>query len=287
MSNDFVRLHVDGDEIEYAETGVGEPLVLLHAGVFADWFSPVAALPELSGFRVLRVRRAGYLDGVRPVRHLTLEDHARHCASLLDALHFTSAHICGHSSSALIGLQLALDRPDLARTLMLFEPAPGGDLLGPLNTPVIGDVVGPAMAAYAAGDVALGFERFMTAVCGPQHRDVLERVLGIDGYARAVRASAYFPDEAVAVQEWAFNAADAARIGAPALIVQGELTATVAAVKPESVPILASMLSNATVITLADVTHLMPLESPLGVAQSIVEFARRHPISGDSARVPS
>jgi len=127
----------------------------------------------------------------------------------------------------------------------------------------------------------------MTAVCGTHHREVMERALGVGGYARAVRESAYFPDEAIAVQEWAFNTADAAGIRAPTLIVQGERSATAAPVSPEPVGILASMLPDATVVMLADATHLMPLERPLEVAKCIADFARCHPITASAPEATS
>jgi hypothetical protein len=50
---------VAGTPLEYSERGEGEPLLLVHAGVFADWFVPLAASRTLDGFRVIRVRRAG------------------------------------------------------------------------------------------------------------------------------------------------------------------------------------------------------------------------------------
>jgi pimeloyl-ACP methyl ester carboxylesterase len=54
------RVTLGGSEIEYSEHGEGEPILLVHAGVFADWFLPMAASHALNGFRVIRVRRAGY-----------------------------------------------------------------------------------------------------------------------------------------------------------------------------------------------------------------------------------
>jgi pimeloyl-ACP methyl ester carboxylesterase len=273
------RLRVADDWIEYEDVGAGEPIVLLHAGVFSDWFLPVAAAPELDGFRIIRVRRAGYIPGVATSGHLTIADHARHCGLLLDALGIAPAHVCGHSSSALIGLQLALDQPELVQSLVLLDPAPCGDLLGPINAPVVGEVLGPALGAYASGDPATGFDRFMTAVCGSHYHAVMERLLGTDGYERAVRESAYFPDEAIAANEWRFGAAEAARIDAPMLLVDGELTDRVAAVKPESVSRLAAMVSHATVAVLVGASHLMPLEDPHGVAGLIAAFARAHPVT--------
>jgi pimeloyl-ACP methyl ester carboxylesterase len=274
------RFRVGSDWIEYDDSGDGEPILLVHAGVFSDWFAPVAAESALREFRLIRVRRAGYVAGPAPTGHLTLADHARHCAMLLDDLGIGAAHVCGHSSSALIGLQLALDRPELVHSLVLLDPAPGGDLLGPINAPVIPNVVGPAMAAYAGGDVATGFERFMNAVCGPHHRSVMRDVLGADGYDRAVRESAFFPDEVAAVGEWRFGPADAARIGVPTLLVDGERTAEVAAVRPESVTRLAAMMPHADVVVLPGVSHLMPLEDSRGVARLIADFVSANPIGG-------
>jgi pimeloyl-ACP methyl ester carboxylesterase len=248
----------------------------VHAGAFSDWFVPVAAAPALSGFRVIRVRRAGYVPEAPPSAHLTISDHARHCALLLDELGLTSAHVCGHSSSALIGLQLALDRPGLVHSLLLLDPAPGSHLLGPVNAPTIGEIIGPVMGAYATGDIAGGFDRFMTAVCGPDHRLIMERALGADRYQRAVRESAYFPDEIAAVGEWQFGSAEAARIRAPMLLVDGGVVA--AAVRPESVARLAALVPHASVSVLADAGHLMPLEDPGGAARLLTDFVRTHPI---------
>ena len=45
---------VAGTTIDTTDHGAGEPLLLVHAGVFADWFVPLAASPALDGFRVIR-----------------------------------------------------------------------------------------------------------------------------------------------------------------------------------------------------------------------------------------
>jgi pimeloyl-ACP methyl ester carboxylesterase len=272
------RIRCHGEVLEYSVTGEGEPIVLMHAGVLSDWFLPVAATKALAGFQLIVTRRAGYVEGVAPSGHLSIQDHARHCIALLEELGLRRAHLCGHSSSALIALQMALDRPQLLQTLVLLEPAPGASLVGPAFPTAAGEAIGAAMAAYDAGDVAMGFERFMTAVGGPQHRETIERALGHEGLAAAIRQSAYFPDEARAVWEWQFEAAQAEGIDAPMLLVRGERTAELSLVPPDSVALLAAMVPNTEVAELAGASHLMPLEDPLGVAQLIAGFARRHPI---------
>ena len=35
------RAALDGIELEYEVQGAGEPVVLIHPGHFADWFTPV------------------------------------------------------------------------------------------------------------------------------------------------------------------------------------------------------------------------------------------------------
>src|SRR5918998_1739657 len=113
------QLAVAGSEIEYADEGAGDPILLIHAGVFGAWFAPLAEAPELEGFRVIRVVRAGYTDGPPPSSHLAIGDHARHCAALLDALGVGQAHLVAHSSGCLIALQVAMDRPEAVRSLVL------------------------------------------------------------------------------------------------------------------------------------------------------------------------
>ena len=123
-------------EIEYCERGAGEPLLLVHAGVFANWFVPMATSRALGGFRVIRVRRAGYGRNA-PERPLTRRDHANHLVALVGHLGLEAVHLVGHSSSAQIGLNMASDHPQLVRSLILMEPAP----CGPLQVPAAAELV--------------------------------------------------------------------------------------------------------------------------------------------------
>ncbi len=42
--------------------GDGEPLVLIHAAGFADWFVPLEREPAVAGLRRIRITRTGYAD---------------------------------------------------------------------------------------------------------------------------------------------------------------------------------------------------------------------------------
>jgi pimeloyl-ACP methyl ester carboxylesterase len=257
------------------ERGRGDAILLVHGGVFSDWFAPVAARPELDGFRVIRMRRAGYGQGRAPSGHLTIADHAAHCAQLLDDLEIGTAHVCGHSSGALIALELALCRPDAVQSLVLLEPAPASALVGPQCQAAVPAALGPVMGAVAGGDIAGAADLFLRAVGRQDYRAILDATLGPDGHERALQESAFFfGDEVAAVTEWTFGPDEAARIEQPMLIVAGGETATVSTIPPESVQLLAELVPHAETAELRGASHLMPLEDPGGVARLVAEFAR-------------
>ncbi len=146
--------------IAHSQHGVGEPIVLVHPGVFGDWFLPVSASPSLQGFRVIRVHRPGY-GPAPPQRHLTLGDHAHAVAALVDRLALPRINWVGHSSSCQMGLELAIVRPDRVHSLVLLEPAAVGGFTVPATEELVRQFAGPAMEAFAAGDMAAAFDNFI------------------------------------------------------------------------------------------------------------------------------
>jgi hypothetical protein len=60
------RASLDSIELEYEVRGTGEPVVLVHAGVFARWYQPLLDEPALVGrYRVLTYHRIGYAGSSR------------------------------------------------------------------------------------------------------------------------------------------------------------------------------------------------------------------------------
>jgi pimeloyl-ACP methyl ester carboxylesterase len=271
---EFQRLALGGDgDVGYYDAGRGKTILLVHAGVFSGWFRPLSQQLPRGRFRVVRVRRSGYRGSTPPAGHLTLADHARHAASLLEALGTGAAHWVGHSSSCLIGLQLALDRPDLVASLSLLEPAPGGDLHGPADEQFVATTVRPAMQAFFAGDPASAFDRFMRGIGGPGYPAAVTSQLGAGALDSARAESAFFfADELSAVQEWAFGSGHAAWITQPALVLLGANSAQLTPLMVETVQRLSAMLPHARTQTLPGCSHLMPLEQPAALARLITGF---------------
>ena len=266
-------------DLEYEQRGDGPVVCLVHAGVHSSWFLPLFAAPGLDRFRVIRPIRPGYGRSPAPTERASLGAHARRCGDLLRRLGVDRAYWVGHSSSCCIGLQLALDEPDLVAGLILYEPAKPS---GQVRATHASTYVGPALAAAAEGDVPRAFDVFLRGVGGDGYRAALLDRLGEDGTAAAVRESAYFfADELPAVAAWSFGAAEAARISAPTVVVRG------ADSRPwfgENVDLLAGMLPDARVVTLPDRDHLAPLTHPDDLAEVIATFVDSQP--GGGHRLP-
>jgi pimeloyl-ACP methyl ester carboxylesterase len=253
--------------LQYDERGRGEVVYLVHAGVHSAWFGPLFDDPALDPFHVIRPVRPGYGGSPAPDEKASIAAHARSCGELLRKLGVERAHWVGHSSSCCIGLQLALDSPELVASLILFEPAKPS---GKAREAHSGTYVAPAMKAAAQGDVAGAFDVFLRGVGGEGYREQLHHVLGDDGLAAAERESAYFfADEMPALAAWSFGPAEAATITTPTLVVRG---AESHALFHENVEILVGMLPNARVATLPGVNHLAPFTHPATVGTTIADF---------------
>jgi pimeloyl-ACP methyl ester carboxylesterase len=271
------RLEVGEDAVEFSDSGDGEAVLLIHAGVFVAWFSTLSDDPAMRRFRRVVPARVGYDSTTpAPTRHLTLADHATHCAAVLDGLGVGQAHVLAHSSGALIGLQLGVDRPDLVRSLVLVEPAVAPALLPPDVAAGFGQFARSVMATAAAGDLVGAFDTFMRRVCAEDYRTVLVDALGPDGLQQAERdCGFFFRDEGPAIREWSFAASDASRISQPVLLVQGGASPPVV---HDIVAGLAEMLPNAEVTTVPGADHLLPLRDPATLATIAAGFMGRHRI---------
>ena len=131
-------------ELEYQVVGSGEP-VLLISPVLADGFLPLQAQPELTDrYRLIRYHKRGWAGSTHTPAPVTIEDHAADAAALLDHLGVSRAHIAGHSSGAAVAAQLALDHPDIVRSLSLLELS----LLSVPSGEAFFQQAGPSFEAY-------------------------------------------------------------------------------------------------------------------------------------------
>jgi pimeloyl-ACP methyl ester carboxylesterase len=273
------RAALNGVELEYEIRGAGEPVVLMHAGVCADFFQPFVEEPALTDhYRLVRYHRVGYAGSSHLAGPISIAQQAAHCRALMRYLGIAQAHIVGHSSSAMMALQLALDAPETVQTLALLDaarPAPPSEL----QMEFVKAFVQPALQRYDASDKAGAVEIWMQGTCGPDYRAALEQALP-DAFDQAVAdADTFFGQELPAVQQWSFTQEEASRITQPVLAVLGALSRATFRERRE---LLLAWLPNVESFVLPDATHLLHVQNPRGMAEGLATFFACHPLSAST-----
>lgn len=117
-------LALDGVSLFYEDVGQGRPVLLLHGlgSSGRDW--------ELVAPRLARARRVvvpdvrGHGRSDKPAGRYSVPLFARDVAALVDELGLGPVHVVGLSMGGMIGFQLAVDRPDLVRSLTVVNSGP-------------------------------------------------------------------------------------------------------------------------------------------------------------------
>ncbi len=216
------------------ETGQGEPLVLVHGGGFGslyslDCFSTV--LEELGRqFHVVAFDKLGQGHTGNPPTDAgySFEALLSHALAVLDSLALGPAHLVGHSMGALLVTRIALDRPDLARTVVAVDSntlAPDDERFpwtkfyadlaknvppGPPSRETVR--MEPDAQSYSADHVSDDFvDRLLEVAESPGNRESHER-------ANALRDSTWMPS-ILAARAQALVDIDARGIDPPTLVI--------------------------------------------------------------------
>jgi pimeloyl-ACP methyl ester carboxylesterase len=241
----------------------------VHAGVFADWFGSLIEEPALRSFQLLIYHRIGYAGSSRIARPTSIADQAAQLRSLLSKLGMRRVHVVGHSSGALIAMQLALDAPEMVLTLSLLEPA----------LPIAGQSspgIASAMSQYRSGQHTAAIDTFMRAVAGSDYRAVIDRI-GPRAFEQARSdAPTFFEHELPAVRAFDFSADDAKRLTSPVLLVMGQHSGVVSPVWRQRHRLLLEWIPGAEAFVLPGATHLLQLQNPRGIAEGIAAFLVKH-----------
>lgn len=151
-------LNVDGVRLHYIERGHGEPIVLIHGnGTMIQDFTVSGLVDRLAErYRVIIFDRPGYGYSTRPRRLWTPGAYASLYRKALAQLGIEKTLVLGHSWGTLVAISLALQHPDLVRSLVLasgyYYATARLDtvLFSPPAIPVIGDVMRYTVSPLAA-----------------------------------------------------------------------------------------------------------------------------------------
>lgn len=270
------KTKLNGVELEYEVKGSGEPVLLIGTGPIADSFLPLRSENALTEhYRLISYHQRGQAGSARSPAPVSFAEHAADAAALLAHLGVRRAHIAGHSTGGDIALQLALDHPDVVRSLVLLEPA----LMGVPSAAAFFEKAGPALAAYGAGDRERAMAGFLSVVCSLDWetcRTVIEEHVP-GGVAQAMKdADTFFGGYLPALNVWQFGPKEAAALSQPVLSVLGTKTERLFV---EGRGLLHAWFPQAEDLTVEGVGHLLHIERPEPVARGVAAFLARHPMS--------
>ncbi|WP_431878939.1 alpha/beta fold hydrolase [Amycolatopsis sacchari] len=126
-------------EIAYAESGAGEPVVLLHGGesthIQYDTFRPLLG----DGIRAIAYDQRDSGAPVNPPEPYGIPDSAEDCAALIRGLGYERAHLFGSSFGGFIALQVAVSVPQVVQSLTVGDTFSDASAL---QVPVAFEIVG-------------------------------------------------------------------------------------------------------------------------------------------------
>jgi pimeloyl-ACP methyl ester carboxylesterase len=230
----------------YEAHGSGEPLVLLHGGLCAiETFSGLT--PQLAErFRVYLPERRGHGRTPDIEGPITYELMAQDTIAFLDALGLSSVHLVGWSDGAVVGLLVALHRPDLVRRLVMIGQNVNPSGLVPeaaemMKLEKMPDMLPPMLRElYAA-----------VSPDGPEHWDVV-----VDKMWQMIKTE---PDIALTELE---------KVSVPTLVVVADHDF----VTVEHASAMQRALPESRLEVVPDATHGLPMEKPEVVARLVLDF---------------
>ena len=249
-------------------------MLLIHPGIFADWFTPLLREPALiSRYRLVHYHRSGCAGSSRAVGRMSLARQVAHSRLLMQHLGIARAHVVGHSSSGNIALQPAC-APDIVHSLAVLEPA----LMSVPSAPTSRAFVSTAVQLYSTGDRA-GAMNFLQGTCGPGYRATLDQVFPGAFDQHVTDADTFFEQELPALQQWSFRQEDASRVVQPVLAVVGARSLELDPIWDERQQLLLDWLPNVEPLVLPNATHLLQVENPHGLAEAVAAFFTRHALT--------
>ena len=179
----------------------------------------------------------------------------------------------GYSYGCTVALQLALDAPELVRSLALLEPLVPSAPMDAAAQQYFLTALGTAFARYGAGDRAGAIDAWAGGAFGPNYHRALEAALPGAFETAVADADTLFQVEAATLQQWQLTRDDAARIAAPVLLVRQADPSWTGFTATDD--LLRSWLLGASGFLLPNATHLLMIAQPRETAEALADFFAR------------
>ncbi len=117
-------IHVNDTTLYYETAGSGPPVLLLHGlgSSTQDWELQIQAFTQR--FEVVMVDARGHGRSAKPPGPYSVPQFTADIIAFMEDLQISPAHILGLSMGGMIAFQMAVDRPDLLRSLTIVNSYP-------------------------------------------------------------------------------------------------------------------------------------------------------------------
>ncbi|MFB3883882.1 MAG: alpha/beta fold hydrolase [Thermodesulfobacteriota bacterium] len=122
-------IDVKGIRTRYLEAGTGEPLLLVHGADFGKYESANTWELNIDGFaknfHVFAIDKigAGFTDNPTQDHDYVIGSTVRHAYEFLKVINVDCVHLVGHSRGGYAVCRLALEHPELVKTLIIVDSA--------------------------------------------------------------------------------------------------------------------------------------------------------------------
>jgi 3-oxoadipate enol-lactonase len=122
------KLRVNNTGIYFEVMGQGEPLLFIHglASSSRSWKKQVPLFSQHYQVITFDIRGHGRSD--KPIEPYSIELFASDTRELMRAIGISSAHVVGFSMGGMVAFQLAVDAPELVRSLVAVNCCPEGSM---------------------------------------------------------------------------------------------------------------------------------------------------------------
>lgn len=147
-------LERDGVKLAYEEAGEGDPMLFVHGWTCDRSHFDEQVAHYAGGHRCVAVDLRGHGESDAPEQDYTIEGFADDVAWVCDQLGVADAVLVGHSMGGAIVLAMAATWPDLARAVVMLDPA----TLFPPETQALVTQLSAAFAAEGGMQIVRQFE---------------------------------------------------------------------------------------------------------------------------------
>jgi pimeloyl-ACP methyl ester carboxylesterase len=268
------QMSVNGVHLSYVEQGRGAPLLFVH-GSNADhrlWEPQREAFAANYRFIALDQRYFGATpwsdSGARFSQATFIED----LRAFIQGLNAGPVHLIGWSLSGGTLLPLAVQSPELVKSVFVYEPAMATTVTDPADLKSMGDdrrdMAGPAVALVKTGDHAAAVRVFMDSVNGqPGTFDAFPpatRAIMIDNARMLPLLFAAPPPPPV-------SCAQLGQVKVPVMIARGELTRPAYKIMADTA---SRCVPGSRLIVVPQARHLWPGQEPAAFNRLVLDFLK-------------